>query len=179
MKTDLNTGKRGDEAQPHILFALGGADREGLWGKVAATLERRHSVALVQHADAAAIGEVVRASGHPIIIVAHGETAVRGACRAAVQAGPNAVRALALVGAVPPNEGALPTQPTLILLGRQSTGLSHELAVAAFERLPAGRIVELEDCGDEPQRDRPAAVVSGISWFVRDLHQPEDAHADR
>ena len=162
---------RDDEDLPHIVVALAGTDDDQLWGKVAEALGERYSVSLAPRADANEIQRLVRSKNRPAIIVAHGISAIRHVCRIAATG--DAVRALALIEGAPPSEYGPPSQPTLILRGRQSEDLTHSSAVAAFERLRAGRIVELENCGSEPQRDQPEALVSAISWFAETLGQLE------
>ena len=157
-----------DDANPTpVVVAVDGDDPEGLWAGIVETLGARAPAVLLLNTDAGNLEERVDSSDPPPVIVAHGANAAEAACKL-----PGA-RALVVVEGLPPESCALAKRPTMIVRGRQSDNLTHEQAVTAFERLPAGRIVELEYCGGEPQRDQPAAMATAISWFVENLAQLE------
>ena len=56
--------------------------------------------------------------------------------------------------------------PTLVLRGRESQVLTHELAVRMKESVPRTRLAELEGAGHWVHREIPGAVESTLRWFL-------------
>ena len=56
--------------------------------------------------------------------------------------------------------------PTLIVRGRQSTVLDHEVAVKMRETVPRCRLTEPEDCGHWVYDEFPGAFEAAVSWFL-------------
>lgn len=61
------------------------------------------------------------------------------------------------------------TCPTLIIRGRQSKLLTHEVGVRMFETLVQGRLVELEGGGHWFYQEAPEAFEASVRWFLESL----------
>ncbi|HKI84062.1 MAG TPA: hypothetical protein VKA63_06985 [Candidatus Krumholzibacteria bacterium] len=78
---------------------------------------------------------------------------------------------IVFVCAVPSVATNLHGVPVLVLRGRQSETLSHADAVAGYESLPIGRLIELENCADAPESEQPLALATAIVWFFESLEE--------
>ncbi|HBK78989.1 MAG TPA: hypothetical protein DDZ83_04755 [Nitrospinae bacterium] len=101
-----------------------------------------------------------------IAIIAFDNVSARDVCAAAEI---NSAGAVILVECAPPEELQPPDCPVLLVSGRQSSQITHEQQVAAFERLSHGRIVELESCGDDPIAEQPEQLAETVRWFLSTL----------
>ena len=61
------------------------------------------------------------------------------------------------------------TCPTLIIRGRQSKLLTHEVGVRMFEALVQGRLVELEGGGHWFYQEASDAFEASVRWFLESL----------
>lgn len=62
--------------------------------------------------------------------------------------------------------------PTLVMRGRQSGLLTHEVAVRMKEALPGARLVELEGGGHWFYQEAPSAFEAAVRWFMDGLNGP-------
>lgn len=103
--------------------------------------------------------------------IADGPAAASGLCDALAANQAKDPAGVVFVCAVPSSGANLPNVPVLVLRGRQSEALSHADAVAGYESLPVGRLIELENCADAPESEQPVALATAISWFFESLEE--------
>ena len=65
--------------------------------------------------------------------------------------------------------------PTLIVRGRQSNLLTHEVGVKMREAIPRARLAELEGGGHWFYQEFPGAFETTVRWFLEDLPQANSA----
>lgn len=151
-----------------LVFLLPGSQETAPWEAFAARFSGDFRVLLLSVPEHVRVDSLSTALQIAVdgILVAEGD-AVGVACRVALSGQPP--RLLALIEGCPP-EDATPAVPTLLLRGRQSDSVPHAQAVAAFERLPQGRLFELENCADDPVREIPSQVETALRWLI--AHPP-------
>ncbi|MFA5891939.1 MAG: alpha/beta fold hydrolase [Actinomycetota bacterium] len=59
--------------------------------------------------------------------------------------------------------------PTLVLWGRQDALLSVDIGYRAVEEIPGAQLVVLDDCGHNPQIERPEEFSAAVLTFARSL----------
>ena len=57
--------------------------------------------------------------------------------------------------------------PTLIVRGRQSELLTHDVAVRMREAVPGARLVELDGGGHWFYQEFPGAFETAVRWFLQ------------
>jgi hypothetical protein len=154
-----------DDAQPLLIIAPDSSPTD--WDDFVEFLSRSHSPVYADVSSSIDLLQLIWEIGEPVLLMTQGEPAAELASKV-VSSAPGAVTSLVVCDGTIGSDRIddMHEIATLILRGRQSDTVTHQVAVQMHDALRHSILIEPENCANFPAKDNADAAASAVNWFI-------------